>query len=153
MGKTGDSLKAKIKRHHSVSLKCRLYRSLCGHGVAVFSPEDILSSTGLELCGCHLPATGIELLRLLVELASEGKVVIWQDDAFLGFLPAKIWEREMDDISSTRLREKCEALRLNPAENLRGVTMAAVLARVLAPKPSNYGKIVKRSVGNESNGR
>lgn len=135
MGKTANNSRRQRGIGANSNLKQRLYRSLYGYGVAVFSPEDIVSSAGLALCGCPLPVSGIELLRLLVELAHEGKVVIWQDDTVLGFLPAKIWEREMADIKSAMLREECEALRLKAAENLRGTTMAAVLARVLPPKP------------------
>jgi len=125
-----------------VSLKYRLYLSLYGYGVAVFA-DDILNSSGLDLCGCRLPATGIELLRLLIELAQEGKVVIWRDEMFLGFLPIKIWEREMADIKVNRLREECEALRLNPAENLWGVTLGAVLTPVLTPN-SRYNPRKRR---------
>lgn len=126
-----------------VSLKCRLYLSLHGHGIAVFT-DDILNSAGLDLCGCHLPAAGIELLKLLIELAQDGKVVVWQDERFLGFLPIKIWEREMAEIKVNILRETCEAMRLNPAEeNLWGVTLGAVLTPVLTPN-SRYNPRKRR---------
>lgn len=122
-----------------ISLKCRLYLSLYHHGVAVFS-DDITNPTALELCGCRLPVTGIELLRLLIELAREGKMVIWQDEyhhhSFLGFLPIKTWERELADVTSPILREECEAMRLNVPDSLWGFTLGIALAAVLpSPKP------------------
>jgi hypothetical protein len=115
--------------------------------VAVFS-DDITNSTALELCGCQLPARGIELLRLLVELAREGKVVIWQDEYhhhfFFGFLPVKIWEQEIAAIKSPALRKKCEAMKLNVPDSLWGFTLGVALAAVLPAKSSHYGKITKK---------
>jgi len=129
-----------------VSLKCRLYRSLYCHGVAVFS-DDITNPTALELCGCQFPAKGIELLRLLVELAREGKVVIWQDEYrhhfFLGFLPVKIWDRELADTSPT-LRKECEAMKLNIPDSLWGFTLGVALAAVLPAPKSGYKSLKHR---------
>lgn len=91
-------------------IKRRVYQSLCHYGVAVFS-DDIINLSALALCDIHLPATGIELLKILIELTQDGKMVIWKDGEAYGFLPIKTWQREMAAIKSP-LRTVCEAMRL-----------------------------------------
>lgn len=91
-------------------LKDRVYQSLCHYGVAVFT-DDIINPSVLALCGVHPPATGVELLEILIKLTQERKMVVWRDDEAYGFLPAKTWRREMAAVKGP-LRAECQAMRL-----------------------------------------
>ena len=125
-------MKAVVKQPCSVSLKYRLYRSLCSHGIAILS-TDLCEPSTLEVClGHQIPTTGIELLSLLIELAREGKMVIWQDDGTVGFLPTRIWERELADINNLpRLTWEVKSLRLDSNNGVLGIVLSLVLARLL----------------------
>jgi len=96
------------------TFKKRVYQSLCQYGVAVFT-DDIVNPSALALCGVHPPATGVELLKILIELTQDGKMVIWKDDEAYGFLPIKTWQKEMATIKSP-LRTACEAMRLRDSD-------------------------------------
>ncbi len=123
-----------IKQLSSASLKHRLYRSLCRHGIAVLS-SDLIDPEELDLClGYHVPITGIWLLQLLTELAREGKVVIWRDDNFVGFLVTKVWQREMRQLTSASLRAKCESLILDAHNGAQGIAFRMVVTKLLKPK-------------------
>lgn len=80
-------------------IKERVLRLLCHHGVGVFL-EDIIRPANLEMCGVRLPAKGKTLLKILIELAQERKLIIWKEDSTIGFLPASTWRREFSIIGS-----------------------------------------------------
>ena len=92
------------------ALKNQVYETLRRNAVAVFT-DDIINPSALALCGVHPPATGVELLEILIKLTQERKMVMWKDDEAYGFLPTKTWRREMAAIKSP-LRAECEAMRL-----------------------------------------
>lgn len=95
-------------------LKNQVYETLRRNAVAVFS-DDLKDSAGLNLCGVKLPVSGHNLLKILIELVREKKLVMWRADGIYGFLPAKRWRKELSTISGP-LKLDCEAMRLKGRE-------------------------------------
>lgn len=95
-------------------LKNQVYETLRRNAVAVFS-DDILEPSRLTLCGIKLPVSGLDLFKILLELAKERKLVMWRDDGAYGFMPAKRWRKELSAISEP-VRLDCETMRLKGRE-------------------------------------
>lgn len=124
------------------ALKNQVYETLRRNAVAVFS-DDITDPSALALCGIHSLATGVELLKILIKLTQERKMVMWKDDDAYGFLPAKTWRREMAAVKSP-LRAECQAMRLRGGNiALSQTTMMSHIVSTLMPvsqlpdKPGN----------------
>lgn len=117
-------------------LKDRVYQSLCHYGVAVFT-DDIINPSALALCGIHPPATGVELLEILIKLTQERKMVMWKDDEAYGFLPTKTWRREMVTVKSPLLRAECQAMRLRggAVAQLQITMMSHIVSTVMPAGP------------------
>jgi len=123
------------------NLKERIYQSLCRSKAAVFS-GDIAdpSDLALALCGSRLPVTGGELLGILVELAQEGKMVVWRDGDTYGFLSAGAWEQEMDAIEVPALKADCEAMKLEGKDiaDLKDSDMGIIAGILVSPGSGGY---------------
>ena len=130
------------------NLKEQIYQSLCRSKAAVFS-GDIAdpSDLALALCGSRLLVTGDELLKILIELAQEGRMVVWREGNTYGFLSAKAWQQEMDAIEVPPLKAECEAMRLKSEDiaYLRDSIME-IIAGCLVASRSNYPQKARRSV-------
>jgi len=132
-------------------LKEKIYQRLCRSKVAVFSGDIVdPSELVLALCGSNLPVTGHELLKILVELAQEGRMVVWREGNTYGFLSAKAWQQEMDAIEVPALRAECEAMRLEGKdirwqENSED-SIIGKIAGILEPSNSGSPKNARRSV-------
>jgi len=126
-------------------LKEKIYQRLCRSKVAVFSGDIVdPSELVLALCGSHLPVTGDELLEILIELALEGRMVIWREGDIYGFLPTKNWQQEMDVIENPALRAECEAMRLKNEDivYLRNSIAASLLVLSNSASPKNARRSV-----------
>lgn len=114
-------------------LKDQIYQRLCRSKAAVFSgdiedPSDLV----LALCGARLPVTGGEFLEILVELAHEGRMVVWREGGVYGFLA---------------LRAECEAMRLGSEDiaYLKDSIMEIIAGIVVSPN-SSIPKDTRRTV-------
>jgi len=85
--------------------------------------------------------TGDELLEILVELAQEGRMVVWREGDTCGFLSAKTWQQEMAAIETLAMRAECEAMRLENEDiaYLRD-TIMGIIAGILVSSSSGSPK-------------